>query len=465
MAAPSPTYTLAQVIALALQEEGLLLLDHPKRLVAYATDLANDELRDVHVFAVNCDESLLAPYVRAVREGTSEAVERAAHQTVALLTENRFLVEDVSQDVARSIACAVAYVMGVSLPAGYGSAAIPFDVFVCCREVVEPTGVRTEEGALALRASSALVQAGLRVFYPRLSLVRDQIERHDALTQEALDMSKVLLIVCSDVRHLQSAWVQAQLQRFRATHARANERILVCTWGRDAARLPSELQPLCTMEATGAELSDQVLLRITELAAAPLELAAPSTGNASSDAVRSEWLTTNDLRYRIQEGLTAEGSALLLTMRSVRMGMTDVEVTYRVGSSVETSVLKGLCVGDEGLMVLDGAMRIFSVQSKAVGESPRSMTQSLTWRPLAVGTGNSLRIAIWNRAQRTSALNNMTLLVEGTPRRVVRLGSQGILLAGETKTISIPLNGWDAEAIDKATSYDLYVYGRKVPRV
>ena len=465
MVASSSTYTLAQVIALALQEQGLVLLEYPKRLVAYVTDLASDESRDVHVFAVNCDESFLAPYVRAAREGTPEAVEWAAHQAEALLTENRFLVEDVSRDVTRAVACAVAHVMRVPLSAGYGSAAIPYDVFVCCREVVEPTGVRTNDGTLAMNVSNALSRAGLRVFYPRISLVRDEIKRHDALTQEALDIAKVLLIVCSDVEYLRSAWVLAQLQRFRSTHARAHERTIVCTWGHDATRLPSELQPLLVMEATGEELPDQVMPRIMELAKAPLDIAAPSAGESSLGTVRPEWATTNDLRYREHEALTEEGRVLMLVLRPVKLEVTDVIVTFRTGGSVKTSELKGLCAGDEGLMVLDGASSIISVQSKRGGQSQRLMVQRLAWRPTSLLAGKLLRLSIWNHAQRTSALSNVTLLVEGNPCGVVRLGSQGILLAGETKTLTIQLNEWSANMLGNATSYDLYVFGRKVPRV
>lgn len=464
MVASSSTYTLAQVLALALQEQGLVLLEYPKRLVAYVTDLANDELRDVHVFCVNCDENFLAPYVRAVRAGTPEAVEWAARQTEALLTENRFLVEDVSRDVARSVASAVAHVMRVPLSADYGSAAIPYDVFVCCREVVEPTGVRTNEGALAMRVSDALGQAGLRVFYPRISLVRDEIMRHDALTQEALDIAKVLLIVCSDIRHLQSAWMRAQLQRFRSTHARARERVIVCTWGHDAARLPSELQPLLVMEATGAQLPEQAMPRIMEMTKAPLEAATPSMEEPSSGTAQSEWSTTNGLRYRTQEALIEEGNVLLFAVCPTALGTADVVVTFRAGSTVRTSELKGLSVGDEGLMVLDGATRIISVQSKRGGESPRSVVQRLSWRPSALHAGNLLRLTIWNLAQRTNALSDVTLLVKGTPCSVVRLGSQGILLAGEVKTLSIQLNDWSANVLGNATSYDLYIFGRKVPR-
>ena len=466
--APVPQYTLAQAIAIALREGGPALLDAPKRLVAYVTDLANANARDVYVFAGNCDENLLGPYARAVREGTSEAVERAAYHAEALLTDRRCLVKDVSRDVARSIACAVAYVMGVKLPASYGSTVIPYDVFVCCREVVESTGARTGEGALAAHVRGMLVQAGLRVFYPRVSLVREGIECHDDLTREALDASKVLLVVCSDVRHLGSAWVQAQLERFRATHA--PEQIAFCVWGFAATQLPPELRALPVLEVAENEFPEQAVRRVIAMTRVPatasgVSRGGPSSGGSSQSSVqRADWLRTNELRYCTEDVRCAQGSGLALLMRPIKLGGTDVTATFESGGAPKKHTLRGLCPGDEGLVIADGGARFVAILSKGGEETQRSIVLKLSWYEVS-RTDGTLVLRMANRAQRICALNDVTLLVEGTPRSVVRLGSQGILMAGATKTLSVRLDGWAASALSGDVSYELYVFGRKVPRM
>lgn len=106
---------LATVICSALRGFGPDVFKKPRTLVSYVMDYVPEEDRVGNAFVNNCDEEFLLPFVDALREGTTSAIELAAHKSSEFLCEERSIVERMAFAVAQSVALGIAEYLGVQV--------------------------------------------------------------------------------------------------------------------------------------------------------------------------------------------------------------------------------------------------------------------------------------------------------------------------------------------------------------
>ena len=468
MSGSVPTYSLAVAVALALSEEGIDLLRVPRRLVSYVIDVADSDDREVIAFSLNCDEELLVPYVRAAEQGSAKALEDASSRAAMLLSNQRFIVEDFSVQVSRAIASGIAHELGIVLSPEYEIAAIPYDAFVCCREAIEATGASTGDGKIAEQVYRVLTRAGLRVFYPRLSLAKEPLHMHDARCDQALGVAKSLLVVCGDAYNADSLWVRSLWTRYLELHPEEPERVVPCARKAEVSGLPEGLKRMqpCVFDVPYAPR--ELWQRVVVLAQTEFKMPQSSSQTSSSLAARpieakrvQKWQQAQDLRYCVEEVQVEGGKAQLVFFKRTKLGSATVFASFKVLDKTLNRHVRGLCLGEEGYIQTDTNWALQSVRAGEVDASARPIFLTIRWEPVSFADGR-LVLRIQNLGDEPCALNDVSLLVDGTPRSMVRLEARESVPAHRTRNESYPLFGWARSVLERRAPFDLYISGRKV---
>lgn len=91
---------------------------------------------------------------------------------------------------------------------------LPYDVFICYKEIEDETGERTEDSVLAQEIYNELIRAGIRTFFSRITLEEHLGENYEPYIYAALRSSKVMLVVTTSKTHLDAVWVKNEWMRY-----------------------------------------------------------------------------------------------------------------------------------------------------------------------------------------------------------------------------------------------------------
>ena len=126
----------------------------------------------------------------------------------------------------------------------------PFDVFICYKESSED-GERTFDSILAQEIYYQLTDAGLRVFFSRITLEDKAGSEYEPYIFAALHSAKAMICVATKAEHLNSAWVKNEWSRFLALMRKDRSKVLLpCYKDMSPYDLPEELSVLQSYDMT-----------------------------------------------------------------------------------------------------------------------------------------------------------------------------------------------------------------------
>ena len=114
---------LRQATCEALRTQGVALLGEPMRFVGMVTDLIDTESAEARVLYSACEGPVLAPFSRALAEGTSRALGSAAAEASLWMREERLLDATICERVALQIAQGCADYLDIDASGIVGGAA------------------------------------------------------------------------------------------------------------------------------------------------------------------------------------------------------------------------------------------------------------------------------------------------------------------------------------------------------
>ena len=454
--------TLAEVVALTLDEAGVEVLRDPKRFISFILDLADTQDRSIRVLTANCDTRFMQPFVEAVLIGSAEGIERAATRSEIILSEERFIQSEVAQDVCHSLASGIAHNLGVRLSSSFVNVVIPYDVFVCCRESEEVTGERTLDSRIAHKLYELLTNMGFRVFYPRVALESEPIERYDILIAEARDAAKAMLLVVTSERSARAPWLLDQFNRYAAAHGR--ERSLICLGGKWRGELPYAYNGSPTASLGDKQIKRQILDHIRSK-----EGGTPTTNHRSepqghkTGSGELRWTTKGDIEYDSRMLESESGKVMALTVRATNevWPLCRIEIATP-DSSRRIEYINDIAKGEERLFVAKPGERVVRVMSTSV-QSSVPPVQSLTVEG-SLFFGRRLNLLVSNRGSLAAAIETWRIVTMLEPKKTFLYESPMTIAPGEQKTVSIILNDWERNMLLQRSSVEVYANDRLLPR-
>ncbi len=120
----------------------------------------------------------------------------------------------------------------------------PYDVFICYKESDE-NGQRTVDSTLAQDIYYQLTDAGLRVFFARITLEDKAGSEYEPYIFAALNSAKAMVVVGTKPEHFGAVWVKNEWSRYLAIVKRDRSKVLLpCYKGMDPYDLPEQLSVL-----------------------------------------------------------------------------------------------------------------------------------------------------------------------------------------------------------------------------
>jgi ribosomal protein L7/L12 len=117
----------------------------------------------------------------------------------------------------------------------------PFDVFICYKETMDG-GSRTKDSVDAQEIYQQLTDDGYKVFFARITLEDKLGSQYEPVIFSALNSAKVMLVVGSQPKNFNAAWVKNEWSRFIALAKKDRAKLLIpCYRDMDAYDLPDEL--------------------------------------------------------------------------------------------------------------------------------------------------------------------------------------------------------------------------------
>lgn len=117
----------------------------------------------------------------------------------------------------------------------------PYDVFICFK-AEEDSGQRTQGSIVAQDIYEELTEQGVRTFFSRVTLRNIAGEKYEPYIFAALNSAKVMLVVTSNLDHLQARWVRNEWSRFLNMRDKDPSKKLIVVHRDIAAKnLPEEL--------------------------------------------------------------------------------------------------------------------------------------------------------------------------------------------------------------------------------
>ena len=119
----------------------------------------------------------------------------------------------------------------------------PYDIFICYKEN-DDNGARTIDSVAAQDIYDKLEQNGYRVFFSRQTLKSVPGTSYEPYIYAALKSSKVMIVVGSQRKYLESPWVKNEWNRFLAQMRGGEKKLLIPAYkGMSPYDLPDELAP------------------------------------------------------------------------------------------------------------------------------------------------------------------------------------------------------------------------------
>ena len=119
-----------------------------------------------------------------------------------------------------------------------------YDVFLCYKET-DVAGGRTEDSVLAQEVYEDLTEAGLKVFFSRVSLEDKLGSEYEPIIFSALSSARVMLVFGTRKEYFDEVWVKNEWMRFaRLIERGARKTLIPCYRGVDPQDMPPELSRL-----------------------------------------------------------------------------------------------------------------------------------------------------------------------------------------------------------------------------
>ncbi len=119
----------------------------------------------------------------------------------------------------------------------------PYDIFICCKEIDDLTGSRTEDSLLAHDIYTKLIKDGYRVFFARASLREVAGADYEPYIYAALKSAKIMLTIGTKHEYYDAVWVKNEWSRFISMMADDSSKVLIpCFKNMDAYNLPEEFK-------------------------------------------------------------------------------------------------------------------------------------------------------------------------------------------------------------------------------
>jgi len=119
----------------------------------------------------------------------------------------------------------------------------PYDIFICCKEIDDLTGFRTEDSLLAHDIYTKLIKDGYRVFFARASLREVAGADYEPYIYAALKSAKIMLTIGTKHEYYDAVWVKNEWSRFISMMADDSSKVLIpCFKNMDAYNLPEEFK-------------------------------------------------------------------------------------------------------------------------------------------------------------------------------------------------------------------------------
>ncbi len=120
----------------------------------------------------------------------------------------------------------------------------PYDVFICYKEAAED-GRRTLDSTLAQTIYYHLTDAGLKVFFSRITLENKLGHEYEPYIFAALNSAKVMLVIGTRREYFEAVWVKNEWHRYLMLMKSDRSRLLIpCYRDMDPYDLPEELSVL-----------------------------------------------------------------------------------------------------------------------------------------------------------------------------------------------------------------------------
>ena len=123
-----------------------------------------------------------------------------------------------------------------------------FDVFICYKETDE-NGNRTQDSTIAGRLYNNLTEQGYRVFCSEITLESKSEIQHDQYISEALNSSKVMIVVCTKKDYINETSVKNEWSRFLDLTKGYRKKILIPAYKEmNPYDLPKEFEHLQALD-------------------------------------------------------------------------------------------------------------------------------------------------------------------------------------------------------------------------
>ena len=120
----------------------------------------------------------------------------------------------------------------------------PYDIFICFKET-DDKGDRTLDSVKAQEIYDALTDKGYKVFFSRITLEGMLGVDYEPHIFAALNSAKIMLVVTTEQRYVNSVWVKNEWSRYLKIMANSKGRYLIpCYLNMDPYDLPDEFQKM-----------------------------------------------------------------------------------------------------------------------------------------------------------------------------------------------------------------------------
>ena len=159
----------------------------------------------------------------------------------------------------------------------------PFDVFICYKETSE-TGQRTKDSVLAQEIYHSLTDAGLRVFFARVTLEDKLGSAYEPYIFAALNSAKAMVVVGTKPEYLNAIWTRNEWSRFLAFAKKDKTKVLIPAYrDMDPYDLPEEFGHLQALDMGKLGFMQDLTRGIVKITQNNNRSAKPATGSTLRD--------------------------------------------------------------------------------------------------------------------------------------------------------------------------------------
>ena len=143
----------------------------------------------------------------------------------------------------------------------------PYDVFICYKESTVG-GVRTQDSIKAQDIYDYLTDAGLKVFFARITLEGKLGSAYEPLIFAALNSSKVMLVIGTAPEFVNAVWVRNEWSRFLLIMSKDHSKVLIpCYYGMSPYDFPEELKVFQAQDMSKIGFMQNLLIGINTVIA------------------------------------------------------------------------------------------------------------------------------------------------------------------------------------------------------